>query len=315
MACFSDATKHKCSKFVMVVGIVLVILGILTLAYGYAQFSGQSFENEYAEMDFTSGLAMGTLAAGLFTAIVGICGLLTAKFKKPFFAAPFMICSFIFFIVCLIIGGMSLAPSDDVTEAKEVACTKTIKVDGSEIQLEKYASEQYAEFIGNVMCTSECPCDTTAFNAGGYNTLNSTYLSSFGRNADGSLPLVTADTDGVKTFEECYTKLKANQDAGTGQFAQKAEAFTAFFEGGGYDMFEQLEKDYECASICKTPLFYIATDLSVGPPLTDCATESIKNLSGNMGVGAVAVFTGLVLLFAFFGSIPLCTGFSKKGDE
>jgi hypothetical protein len=37
MACYSNETKHKCSKVVMVVSIAIFVLGLLTTIYGFGQ--------------------------------------------------------------------------------------------------------------------------------------------------------------------------------------------------------------------------------------------------------------------------------------
>lgn len=44
------------------------------------------------------------------------------------------------------------------------------------------------------------------------------------------------------------------------QFSQE------FMENKGDEFLKQLESDLDCASLCETPLFYVARDVKDGPP-------------------------------------------------
>lgn len=77
---------------------------------------------------------------------------------------------------------------------------------------------------------------------------------------------------------------------------------------------ESFENQYKCAGLCYTPLFYLTRPLTDGPPTQSCDTAFINSVTGNAGVGGVAIVTGLVLLSMFVGSIPLCSGFASDGD-
>lgn len=80
---------------------------------------------------------------------------------------------------------------------------------------------------------------------------------------------------------------------------------------GGYEYMAQLEQDYECASICYKPLFYLTKDISEAPVGQECVTAFIDYYAGSLGVGIVAIVTGLILLSACIGSVPLCGGFAS----
>lgn len=52
-----------------------------------------------------------------------------------------------------------------------------------------------------------------------------------------------------------------------------------FFDSGGYDYLYALEERYSCASICTVPLFYLARDVSEGPPEKDCFTAAVEDIT------------------------------------
>lgn len=74
---------------------------------------------------------------------------------------------------------------------------------------------------------------------------------------------------------------------------------------------KDLEKKFKCASICYKPLFYLSRPLTDGAPESECVEAFINEYAGATGVGVVAIVTGLTLLFAAFGSIPLCSDFAS----
>jgi len=52
MACYSNDTKHKCSKLVLIIGIITAIMGIIVAAFGAAQMgAGEEYVSEYAKLD------------------------------------------------------------------------------------------------------------------------------------------------------------------------------------------------------------------------------------------------------------------------
>lgn len=74
---------------------------------------------------------------------------------------------------------------------------------------------------------------------------------------------------------------------------------------------KDLETKYKCAGVCYKPLFYLTKPLTEGAPEAECVDTFIKEYAGATGVGIVAIVTGLTLLFASFGSIPLCSDFAS----
>lgn len=109
MVCYSDKCKAVCAKVIMVVSIILVILGIVTAIFGAMQdksvqdklnlgpdFSLPSINNQM--------LSLGVTILGVIAIVVGILGLLVARFKNCCVTVPFMLLSLIIGLVLLIFG-------------------------------------------------------------------------------------------------------------------------------------------------------------------------------------------------------------------
>ena len=85
----------------------------------------------------------------------------------------------------------------------------------------------------------------------------------------------------------------------------------AFFDAGGYDFLLALEDRYSCASICLVPLFYLTKDVADGPPVNDCFTAAVEDITDNKPWAFVFVISGILHLFAIFGAFTL----SFKDEE
>ena len=49
MVCYSNDTKLKAQKFVMLVSIKLFVLGLLTIAFAYLKSSGEIVDTDYTK--------------------------------------------------------------------------------------------------------------------------------------------------------------------------------------------------------------------------------------------------------------------------
>jgi hypothetical protein len=88
---------------------------------------------------------------------------------------------------------------------------------------------------------------------------------------------------------------------------KKAMAMTKkFFDAGGYDFLYGLENKYTCGSICLTPLFYLAKNVADGPPVTDCFTAAVEDVSDNMASALLFFMSACILFLAVLGVFPLC---------
>jgi len=76
-------------------------------------------------------------------------------------------------------------------------------------------------------------------------------------------------------------------------------------------MLKQFENTYECAGICYKPLFYTTKNISEGPVPQSCDEAIVDDFSGNIVGAIISGITGLVVLAAGIGAIPLMTGFDK----
>ena len=126
MACYSDDTKAKAAKFVTFVSIAVFLFGLITVAYAYAQSTGQNIEGDSEYTSFKvdkSGFATMTLIGGVFAIITAILGCLTAKFKKFFLAVPFGCIAFIIALLLLIAGTIAGGFDSTIQDLKDQACT------------------------------------------------------------------------------------------------------------------------------------------------------------------------------------------------
>ena len=93
-----------------------------------------------------------------------------------------------------------------------------------------------------------------------------------------------------------------------------------FYKPNGlFTYFAQLEKEYECNSICEPNLFYIHEQLQRGVPHVDCLkkfNESWGSDVGNENYGeigaALAITAGVFLILASCCSIHKCNGFGYE---
>jgi len=131
-----------------------------------------------------------------------------------------------------------------------------------------------------------------------------------------------AGSDGktYDTFLDCYkgpisTQLNSGSGGSTdSEDVKKAkEAAKEIFESGLTEVLESLETSLDCASICKTPLFYLSRSVKDGPPTQDCIVPIMEKFNQPL-ICIIAFITGLILLGAGVASIPLCTGF-KDGED
>lgn len=73
--------------------------------------------------------------------------------------------------------------------------------------------KQYSQVVDDIMCTTNCPCDQTDFNAGGFDSITATKLLAFGTNGrkngatDNNVIGLKTEASGAgvyKNYQECY---------------------------------------------------------------------------------------------------------------
>jgi hypothetical protein len=127
----------------------------------------------------------------------------------------------------------------------------------------------------------------------------------------------TSDTS-YDTYKKCfYEKLEAkfkeeaDKDASGESFGAKAGGLLA---DTGFLFLEGLESIGSCASICKTPLFYLTRSVSEGPVKRNCMGALKDDLSFKL-VSAIAGLTAFVLFAGMILGMPICSGFNKEEEE
>jgi hypothetical protein len=94
--------------------------------------------------------------------------------------------------------------------------------------------------------------------------------------------------------------------------AETMKYVDAFFDNGGYEFLTALEGKYNCASMCKVPLFWLTKDVSEGPATRECVDAAIESVSSQKWISIALAITGALLLLAAFGAFPLCCGYSEE---
>jgi len=106
-------------------------------------------------------LAICALIVGLLTVVTGLLALATAKYKVCCFTCPFMILSFIVFLIAVILAFfILLAPMWKDRTVKALCANKNI-FSGvwKGFTLNSYNTLVYDGIVDKTMCSSYCKCD------------------------------------------------------------------------------------------------------------------------------------------------------------
>lgn len=315
----------------MVVSILALVMGFLTAVFGFMKSGGaqelmekgaEATDQDTKGMSFEKDLgiptdaAVGTLiiVGGVLTIITGVFGGLTVKFKKVFFAVPFVALSFIVALLLLIGAMIALAPSGELVKE---GCEFIAKEENAGLN----PAVMYKELVDTNMCSEACKCDEAHKDKWTADTVTTEQLTQSGRDI-ASLVWAPAGDKVYTTFKACYD---ANSEAGdadmskgsqTDEAAAKAKQWMKEKGSKALESLEELYKEDKCASMCETPLFFWGTSIAEGPPKTDCLNAAVSAMSDGTGpAGAVALLSGLALIVAGIGGFPLCTGFNDKNDD
>ena len=168
MACYKNETKHKCSKVVMIISVVAIVMGLLTAIFGFMKSGGadklvakaeeasgkESGVSMSKDLNIPTNAAIGALIiiGGIMTIVTGVFGGLTVKFKKVYFAVPFVAMSFIVALLLLIGAAIALAGSGELVVE---ACNFLEKDEDFGMK----PALMYTNIVETNMCSDVCPCD------------------------------------------------------------------------------------------------------------------------------------------------------------
>lgn len=152
----------------MIISIAAIVMGFLTAVFG-AMKSGDAQEmlkkasktlDKETSLDLNSELGIPNdkevgaliIAGGVFCIIVGVLGGLTVKFKKFYFAVPFVGLAFIIGLLLLIGAALALGPKDKTVE---LGCEKLLELTKGSSN----PADVYSDLVDRNMCSDVCPCD------------------------------------------------------------------------------------------------------------------------------------------------------------
>ena len=310
MGCYSNAMKARCAKVVIGISVILGILGLVFGIFGLIQAGLVKPPKVKEDFDFDinpSTFGYLAIVAGVFLIGTSVLGCMTGKFKKPCFALPYLIATGVLCLILFIFGAVALAGRRNLNKVRDDACKTAGAGD---------LKQQYKDTIDRYTCSSECPCAAGegdsiknlwySYNDDKFRKSNRKKEGQQGNQHD---VVFRSDGETYSSFSECYKK-KLRKEKETRREIKK------FYEQGLEEFFNAFEENYDCASVCDKPLFYMTVDVSSGAPNEECGSALIKSVNKRIKpVGVVAIISGVVVLIAFIGTFPLCTGFDDKSEE
>lgn len=200
----------------MVVSILALVMGFLTAVFGFMKSGGaqelmdkaKSANEDTPDVSFEKDLGIPTdsavgaliIVGGILTIITGVFGGLTVKFKKVFFAVPFVAMAFIVALLLLIGAMVALAPAGELVKE---GCD-FIEKEGAGMA----PAIMYKELVDTNMCSEACPCDEAFKDK--WTAVDAEQLTQGGRTIEDFVWKPAGDKV-YTTFKACY---EANSGAG-----------------------------------------------------------------------------------------------------
>lgn len=270
MACYSDKVKAIAAKVVGAISVIIVIVGIISVILGAIQMGAVQKPNSWSGIDAfdQSGLGIGILVLGAIAILIGLCGFLTCKCKKPWFTVPFMLLTFVIGVIILIIGLVILGAAAGLVDDLQAKLCQSISQSANGSQL----SYKYNQAVQNFVCSQTCPCPAgdnneieklwTTMDEATFNEWNRTKKST-AEAAKGYAPLIFSKnaTGSYASWRDCYDKVLVSQATATAT-NENLKAVAAFVKDGGLDFLADSESKLKCAGVCKTALFYVTLPVS-----------------------------------------------------
>ena len=159
MACFKNKTKHTCSKVVIVISVLSLLMGLITALYGFAMAgAGGEYTSQYGDFDVKGGQAFVTIIGGIFCIVVGVLGLLTGKFKKPIFTIPFIVLAFLIAILLFAGAAVMGGGEEDLKKIVSDGCNTSLGTQFDGKTTSELFKEQYLDLVDRWVCSDTCPC-------------------------------------------------------------------------------------------------------------------------------------------------------------
>ena len=281
-SCYNDNIKRMCVKVVGAISILLCIVGLITVILGsVAMGLVQKPNNFIPAFQFDqSGLGLGIMALGALTIVTAIIGCGVIKFKTPWCGIPFVILTFLFALILIIVAFIALAVSGPIV--------KTLKAQVCASGQAGKLQTNYNSAISKYVCSQTCPCPEgdgqeyktlwesygngffTAFNRQkNFNTMSKSEQDSFKNNGDRAdvtpMVFVGSDKTSYSSWEECYDGV-LKPEIEKNKNSQQWRQITDFLSSGGLDFLKEVEKNLNCASVCKVPMTYVTLHIKEGRP-------------------------------------------------
>jgi hypothetical protein len=229
MACYSNACKSLCAKVVVGLSVIIVLLGLVSCIFGGMQMGNKITPSEVIpEFSDTSafdgsGFGLFVLIFGLITIITGVLGILTAKYKKPWFATLFILLTFVMGMALFIAGILAAFGGAIYDLVAESACNSNP------------GYQYYRELVDRKFCTDQCKCDEAYKDPWEAKRDDPTFkgqLERAGRNFDDLK--FTSDGIALNTWEQCYEAFIKNE-------IQPGSTQEKFLNMGGVQFVRELE--------------------------------------------------------------------------
>lgn len=286
---------------------IILLLSIAVGAYGYFSIGGRTFNPpQVATYKFkwtvNPNAALGILCIGgaIFGLLMSCLGFTVQKCKCWFFAILYGILSFIAGLLALAFGA-AIVSGGYTTQVKDLIC----KSGGS-----TYLYNHYKNYVDTKMCSNTAGCKCSPANKAQWETAASTKTAAW--RATGRLASSLDFTGTVTSYSpSCYDALVKSYSSGSS--ANKNDALE-FLTKGGFKFIQSFEKQFKCAGVCFTPMFYLSRPLSDGIPTTSCDTAFLKSVSGQIGPAVVSFVTAIIMLSLFGATFTQCSGESDPND-
>ena len=154
------------------------------------------------------------------------------------------------------------------------------------------------DIVNSKMCTTECPCDATAF-AAGYNGFSN--YAYYGRTSANMVK-----TGNIKSFKQCWDTVLAPKETNK----QKVASVNAYLGS-----MKAMEDRIPCSGVCEHALTWYTKEISTRPP-GGCKKRVIDVVgSGYTIPGYILIFTSFIVLIMFFYQYTLwCVKCGKEPE-